>query len=112
MPEFKKTTYLKIVCSYGLQKEETHRVRFTVGGNHIEYDGDVFTTTTELTIIKIQLNSVVSNPGAKAMTADLEDFYLGTPIPTFEYTWFTVKYIPNKIMQEYHLKSLIHNGTV
>ena len=53
-------TYIRIVASYRLQKEDPYRIRFTVGGNRIEYPGNVSTPTAELATVKLHLNSVIS----------------------------------------------------
>ena len=44
--------YLRIVASYRPQKEDPYRIRFTVGGNRIEYPGNVATPTAELQTVK------------------------------------------------------------
>ena len=68
-----------------MHKVETHRIRFTVGGNRIDYKGKVSTPTANLETIKLLLNSTVSTPNAKMLTADIENFYLGTPMDRYEY---------------------------
>ena len=49
----KKVTYGRIVSSLRPHKEEKHRVRLTVGGNIVDYDGDASTPTTDLTTTKV-----------------------------------------------------------
>ena len=53
----------------------------TVGGNKIDYAGDVATPTAELITVKCLLNSVDSTAEAKFLAADAANFYLGTPLP-------------------------------
>ena len=60
------------------QKAEPELVRITVGGNSIDYPGEKRTPTTEITTIKIRLNSVVSTPEAKYLCTDVHNFYLNT----------------------------------
>jgi hypothetical protein len=55
-------------------------VRFTVGGDKIDYAGDSSTKTADLTTAKCLFNSVLSAPEAKFMTMDIKDFYLNTPM--------------------------------
>jgi len=43
LPTGCKATYLRIVAAIKLHKIETHRIRFTVGGNRINYKGKVST---------------------------------------------------------------------
>jgi hypothetical protein len=112
VPAGRVITYLKIVASLKLHKDEKHRVRFTVGGDRIEYDGPVSTPTCDLTTVKILLNSVLSTPGAEFATGDIANFYLNTPMPRYEYMRIPVKDIPDIIMEQYNLHGLVHNGHV
>ncbi|EJK62784.1 hypothetical protein THAOC_16590 [Thalassiosira oceanica] len=77
---FKDVTYGKFECTVRPQKvDEPLRTRLTVGGNRINYTGEVGTPTAEMLLVKVMLNSVVSTPGAQFMTTDISDFYLATP---------------------------------
>jgi hypothetical protein len=62
VPTGRTVTYARFCANARPQKEETHRCRITVGGNRIEYPGEVSTKTAGLTTIKLLLNSVVSKP--------------------------------------------------
>eukprot|EP00978_Attheya_sp_CCMP212_P042254 scaffold254664_cov33-Attheya_sp.AAC.1 len=84
----------------------------TVGGNRIDYAGDVATPTAELITVTCLLNSVISTPDATFLAADAANFYLGTPLPNYEYMHIPVKIIPECIMRQYKLQPLIHNGHV
>ena len=112
IPRGKKPTYLRVVCAYRPEKSNPYRVRFTCGGDRVEYAGDVSTKTADLTTVKILLNSVLSTPNAKFMTLDLKDFYLGTPMPQHEYMRIPVKLIPESIMLEYDVQQYVVNGYV
>ena len=105
-------SYLRIVAALKPNKADMYRIRFTVGGDKIIYHGKVSTPTADLPTVKLHLNSVVSTPGARYMTIDIKDFYLGTPMEQYEYMWIPVKYIPDDIMQQYQLADLIHNNMV
>jgi hypothetical protein len=67
MPAGHKATYLRLVVSDRPQKAQPRRVRFTVGGDRIDYPGEVSTKTASLTTAKLLFNSVISTPGAKFM---------------------------------------------
>jgi len=112
IPAGQKATYLKIVAADKPNKAVPQRIRFTVGGDKIVYDGIVSTKTAELTSTKILINSVLSTPGAKFMTCDIKDFYLNTPMDKFEYMRIPVRDIPATIMDQYNLFDLIHNDHV
>lgn len=112
VPAGKTPTYLSIVVDIRPQKEETHRVRFTCGGDKITYVGNVSTPTADMSTIKIHLNSTISTPGAKYMTTDVKDFYLNNLLPAVEYMRIPVWAIPKIIMDNYNLWPLVHNGHV
>jgi hypothetical protein len=112
LPSDRKATYLRIVADYKPHKAEPNRIRFTVGGNRIDYPGKVSTPTADLATVKILLNSVLSTPNARFMTIDIKDFYLNTPMDRYEYMRIPVKDIPPAIMEHYNLRPLIHNHHV
>ena len=111
-PTSKTATYLRIVASEKPNKTEPKRIRFTVGGDRIIYDGDVATPTADLTTIKLLLNSTLSTADAKFMTIDIKDFYLNTPMENYEYMRIPVRHIPDIIMTQYQLAPLIHNDHI
>jgi hypothetical protein len=47
IPNDRKITYGKIVCDHKPHKKEKERVRLTVGGDRLEYSGDVATSTAD-----------------------------------------------------------------
>eukprot|EP00957_Ditylum_brightwellii_P205286 15343203-Ditylum_brightwellii.AAC.1 len=64
VPQGKIPTYARIVCDIWLQKEETHQTRIIVGGNLVNYQGNVSAPTAELSTAKLLFNSVISAPNA------------------------------------------------
>jgi hypothetical protein len=85
IPKDRKISYGKIVCDYKPHKKEKERVRMTVGGDRLNYYGDVATSTSDITTLKILINSTLSTEGAAMMMMDIKNYYLGTPLPRFEY---------------------------
>ncbi|KAI2513563.1 Reverse transcriptase (RNA-dependent DNA polymerase) [Fragilaria crotonensis] len=112
IPKHKKPTYIRVVAALRPEKSNPRRVRITVGGDRIEYDGNVSTKTADLTTVKTMLNSVISTVNGRFMTGDLKDFYLGTPMTEYEYMRIPISMIPPAIMEHYQLTPLIHNGHV
>jgi hypothetical protein len=112
IPPGRRATYLRIVASIRPQKAEPKRIRFTVGGNLVQYPGKVSTPTADITTAKILFNSVLSTPAAKFMCIDIKDFYLGTPMARYEYMRIPVPDIPPTILAQYQLAPLIHNNSV
>jgi hypothetical protein len=60
IPNDRKITYGKIVCDYKPHKKEKERVRLTVGGDRLDYSGDVATSTADITTFKTLINSTLS----------------------------------------------------
>jgi len=114
IPTGKRATYLRIVCAHRPEKANPYRVRWTVGGDRVEYFGDVSTKTADIVTAKLLFNSVLSTTNARCMMGDLKDFYLGTPMQPEHYAYMRipVSAIPEAIMEHYHLHDLIHNGHV
>eukprot|EP00957_Ditylum_brightwellii_P049896 3782513-Ditylum_brightwellii.AAC.1 len=80
MPADRKATYACFVVDVRPQKKETHRTRLKVGGNLIDYPGNVCTPTADIDSAKLLFNSVVSTPNKKICTIDIKNFYLNTPM--------------------------------
>eukprot|EP00815_Leptocylindrus_aporus_P007176 CAMPEP_0116058534 /NCGR_PEP_ID=MMETSP0322-20121206/5252_1 /TAXON_ID=163516 /ORGANISM="Leptocylindrus danicus var. apora, Strain B651" /LENGTH=220 /DNA_ID=CAMNT_0003542731 /DNA_START=832 /DNA_END=1491 /DNA_ORIENTATION=+ len=111
----KKATYLRICANYRPQKSDPYRIRFTVGGNLVNYDGETYTPTSDLITAKILFNSVISTLGAKFFTIDLSNFYLITPIESeqqYEYMFIPTWVFPKDINHEYNIDALSENGKV
>ena len=53
-------TNVKSVCEIRPQKIETRRTRLTAGGNIIYYPGEISTPTSDLTKMKLHVNSAIS----------------------------------------------------
>ena len=110
IPKDRRATYLRIVAAYRPEKEKPHRVRFTVGGNLIDYPGKTSTRAADIIVVKIMINSTLSTPHASFMTIDIKDFYLNTPMKRPEYMRIPVHIVPKEIVERYKLKGLEHNG--
>ena len=109
----KDVTYGRFVCNVRPEKAEPNRTRFTVGGDRINYPGEVATPTVEMLTAKLLFNSVISTPGAKFMTMDISNFYLMTPLPRPEYLRVKLSDIPTEIIREYRLDLLAEpDGTI
>ena len=58
-PKDRRENYAISVCNIRPQKKETHRTRLTAGGNIIYYPGEVIAPTSDLTIMKLHVNSAI-----------------------------------------------------
>eukprot|EP00804_Cyclotella_cryptica_P024309 CCRYP_020871-RA/>CCRYP_020871-RA protein AED:0.34 eAED:0.32 QI:0/0/0/1/1/1/2/0/475 len=83
IPRDQTVTYARIVVNYRPQKDDPNRVRITVGGNLINYPGELTTRTADLTTAKILWNSTICTPGARFACADIENMYLQTPMDSY-----------------------------
>ena len=91
-------TYGIIVCDIKTHKSETHRTRLTVGGNLIDYSGEVTNTTADITTSKTLVNITISKPDSRFLCADIEDFYINTPMGCYEYMQLLFDTIPQEII--------------
>ncbi len=111
-PKSQKAKYFKAVCTAKLNGEIIiRRVRITVADTHSEYAGPTSAYTASLTTLNLLLNSVVSDD-AGWMTADIKDYYLGTPMKYKEYMYIPVKYIPRRILIKYGLQDRAPSSSV
>ena len=93
-----------------LNKAELDYVRLTTGGDNLDYPGVTATDTASLTTTKVHLNSVLSTPNARYITADIKDFYYGTPLGLLKYLRMQLALISNEIIDQYNLHTLAHEG--
>ena len=95
---------------YHPHKTEPNRTRLTVGGNLINYPGNVSTPTADTITSKIVINSTISTPKSKYLVGDVKNFYLGVIMTPYEYLQLSITIIPQEIIDQYKLLPLVHNG--
>jgi hypothetical protein len=93
-------------------KQENERVQLTIGGDILDYSGDVATSTADITTFKILINSTLSTKDAAMMMMDIKNYYLVTPLPRFEYMKMLLSRFPEEIIQKYNLNNLAVDGWV
>ena len=59
--KYRKEKYVRAVCDIRPQKTETHITRLTAGSNLVDYLGEVSTPTSDLTTMKLHINSAISD---------------------------------------------------
>ena len=101
------------MCSEKLRDEGNikFRTRATIGGDQIDYPYNTAAVTANLETIKLLLNAMISDD-IHLVTIDLEDFYLGTPLPHAEYIRIPSKFIPKKVIEYYKLSKFLHKGAL
>jgi hypothetical protein len=112
IPKNRKITYGKLVCDFKPNKNEKHRVRLPVGGDILDYSGETATSTADITTFIILINSTFSTQEAKMMMMDINNYYLGTPLPIYEYIQLPISILPLDIIEKYDLTHLAVNGWV
>jgi hypothetical protein len=112
IPKDRKITYGKIVCDYKSHKQEKERVRLTVGGDKLDYSGDVAISTADITTFKILINSTLSTEYAAMMIMDIKNYYISTPLLRFEYMKMMLSRFPEEIIHKYNLNALAVDGWV
>jgi hypothetical protein len=73
------------ITVYLLSSQMKLIIRLTVGGDRLDYSGDVATSTADITAFKILINSTLSTEDPTMMMMYIKNYYLGTPLPPFEY---------------------------
>jgi hypothetical protein len=82
----------------------------TVGGDGLDYTGEVATSTSDIPTFKIIINSTLSTEDVKMMMMDIRNYYLGTPIPRYEYMRLPLSIIPDEIITKYNLRAISVGG--
>jgi hypothetical protein len=76
-----------------------------MGGDRLDYSGDVATSTAYITTFKIIINNTLSTEDAAMMMMDIKNCYLGTQLPPFEYMKMLLSCFPEEIIQKYNLNA-------
>ena len=63
----KDVTYGQFVCTVKPNTAEPNQTRFTIGGDRINYPGEVTIPTAEMLVAKMLFNSVISTKGTRFM---------------------------------------------
>ena len=85
--------------------------RGTIGGDQVHYPGVTAAYVAHLDPIHILLNTAASDD-AEIGTADISDFYLGTPFDRIEYMRISLKHIPPDIQKRYNIARMVHNDNI
>ena len=101
-----------MVCFIHPDKSDPNGTRITIRGNHICYPGDVGTKTASWYLIKLFMNTFLSQKDAKFVTFDISNFYLQTPLNRLEYVRTKFLGIPQYFVDKYNLLDSIRDGWV
>ena len=84
MQKRKEICHIMVVCEVHPDKHDPDCTCITIGGNCICFLGNVGTNTALLELVKLLLNSVLSQKEAHFSSIDLKNFYPDTPMPNPE----------------------------
>jgi hypothetical protein len=84
-----------------------------VGNTRLDYSGNITTSMADITTFKILINSTLSTKdAAMMMMMEITNYYLGTPLPRYEYMRMLLSRFPEEIVDRYNLKALAVDGWV
>lgn len=114
LPADRKSSYYNPQCSIKYKNGEyLRRIRGTYGGNQSDYEGEVTANTADMATVKVLLHATISEHkkyGAKFVSADIKDFYLGTDLVRWEYMRITRSQLPDDIIVLYDLEQYMVPG--
>ena len=113
MPADRQASYYNPQCKIKIKSDGSiqRRVRGTIGGDKVYYPGVTAAFVAHLETIRLHINAAVSED-AELCTADISDFYLGTPLDRKEYMSISLKHIPPDIQKRYNIFGMVHNGYI
>jgi hypothetical protein len=111
-PERQKYHLQQTNLPYKPHKKEKERVWLTVGGDRLDYSGNVTTSTAYITTFKILISSTPSTENAVMTMMYVKNYYLVTPLPRFECMIMLLPRFSEEIVQKYNLNALAVDGWV
>ena len=109
MPKGKRATFAKTVTDVRPEKKDPNKVQITADGGRLAYYGKTSTETASIETAKILINSVLSTKNAKFMSIDISNFYIQTNLKEFQYIRFHIGMIPQEIIDEYNLTTIMED---
>ena len=108
-PKDRKATYMREVRDIRPHEKETHSIRLTAVGNLIDYPGDVSTPTSDLTTMKLHVDSAISYVKRIYICMDAKYFYLQNIMDREEYITIQIAIIPQEFVDKYNLQGKAQN---
>ena len=79
-----------------------------MGGNLVDYPGEVSTPTSYLTTFKLHVNIIISDKISCYMCMDVKDFYFNNQLELAEYIMIKMYIISEEFIITYNFKDKIH----
>ncbi len=84
VPAARLAMYANIAVNYQPQNNDQYQICITVGGNLINYPGELTRCTADIMTSKLTWNSILSTQQAKYMCLNLKNFYLLAPLDQYK----------------------------
>ena len=113
MPAGQRAAHLNHVLKRKMAADgsTTYRVRATIRGDQIRYEGEKSAWTVAQPIVKLFLSAAVTEV-ADVATCDISDFYLNSKLPRSEWMRVHRSQLPNATINKYKLEPLFDNDYV
>jgi hypothetical protein len=72
-----------------------------VGSDRLDYSKDMATSTAYITTLMLLINSTLSKKDAEMMMMDINIYYMGTPLPRYEYMRMFLSRFTQDIVNKY-----------
>ena len=82
-----------------LQKTDTCRTILAAGGNIIDYPGEVSTSASDLTTMKLHVNSAILDVKSRYMCMYVKYFCLNNQMDRSEYIMIQIPIIPQELVE-------------
>ena len=69
----KKVAHVRLVSSIRSLKSEKYRLRFTIGGDNLDYNVIIASTPNTLETVKTHLNSTISTVNSRSVTLGINE---------------------------------------
>ena len=93
-------------------KEDTYRIKWSVGGKIIIYSSNAYTPNADIVTTKLLFKSVILMPNAKFLGIDLKYVYLQTPKEQYKYISVPHKMLSQADINKLNLKFIINNDNI
>ena len=78
----------------------------------MDYPGEVSTPISDLTTMKLHVNSAISDVKSKYTCIEMKYFYLNNMMDRAEYIMIQIAMIPQEFVDKYSLQEKLHNGYI
>ena len=76
----------------------------------VDCPGEVSTSTSDLTTLKLHINSAISDVKSRYIRMDVKYFYLNNQMERYEYIIIHISMIQQEFLDKYNLTEKAHNG--